>query len=493
MKNLFQKLVPTRRKIIQLYCAVLFNVNFKGFITGNIYKGNTKKACLPGLNCYSCPGAVGACPLGSLQGSFSADRSTLYYVCGILVLYGILFGRMICGWMCPFGLIQELLYKIKTPKLKKNKVTYILSYLKYVILAFFVFIVPIMYSFRDTPLPTFCKYICPAGTLEGGIGLLANKVNESYFSMLGPLFTWKFLLMVSFLVACVFIFRMFCRFICPLGAIYGFFNKFSFFGVKIEESKCTNCNLCVSHCKMDIKKVGDHECINCGECIKVCPTKAILWKGPKLLNPSLDTAENAKKNEKTRTITRSICGITLIAIIVMIAVTIWKNDKKPGITIDNPVTNVGDLTVGNEIGNLCYGYDLNIVTKDEITSNTINPATTGKITIINFWGTWCTPCVNELPYFDQIATEYKDNVTVIAIHTNLGNATEAGYLAEHYAESDIIFATDIEGEGYYTSLGGRDTYPYTVILDENGVVLHKIVSALEYEDLKEYVEAELNK
>lgn len=493
MKNLLQKLVPTRRKIIQLYCAALFNVNFKGFITGNIYKGNSKKVCLPGLNCYSCPGAVGACPLGSLQGSFSADRSTLYYVCGILVLYGILFGRIICGWMCPFGLIQELLYKIKTPKLKKNKVTYILSYLKYVILVFFVFIVPIMYSFRDTPLPTFCKYICPAGTLEGGIGLLANKVNESYFSMLGPLFTWKFLLMVSFLVACVFIFRMFCRFICPLGAIYGFFNKFSFFGVKIEDSKCTNCNLCVSHCKMDIKKVGDHECINCGECIKVCPTKAIIWKGPKLLNPSLDTAENAKKNEKTRTITRSVCGIILIAIIVIIAVIIWKNDKKPGITIDNSGTNVGDLTVGNEIGNLCYGYDLNIVTKDEITSNTINPATTGKITIINFWGTWCTPCVNELPYFDQIATEYKDDVTVIAIHTNLGNTTESGYLAEHYAESDIIFATDIEGEGYYTSLGGRDTYPYTVILDENGIVLHKIVSALEYEDLKEYVEDELAK
>lgn len=493
MKNILQKILPTRRKIIQLYCAVLFNVNFKGFITGNIYKGNSKKVCLPGLNCYSCPGAIGACPLGSLQGSFSADRSTLYYVCGILVLYGILFGRLICGWMCPFGLIQELLYKIKTPKLKKSKVTYILSYLKYVILAFFVLIVPIMYSFRDTPLPTFCKYICPAGTLEGGIGLLANKVNESYFSMLGPLFTWKFLLMVSFLVACVFVFRLFCRFFCPLGAIYGFFNKFSFFGVKVENSKCTNCNLCVSHCKMDIKKPGDHECISCGECIKVCPTKAILWKGPKLLNPDLDTNENAKKNAKTRTITRSISAVVLIAILVIIAVNIWNKEKTPSIDIDNNQTNVGDLTVGNEIGNLCYGYDLNVVTKDEITSDTINPATTGKITIINFWGTWCTPCVNELPYFDQIATEYKDNVTVIAIHTHLGNATESGYLAEHYAESDIIFATDIEGEGYYTLLGGRDTYPYTVILDENGVVLHKIVSALEYEDLKEYVEDVLNK
>ena len=238
-----KSLAPTKRKLMQLYFALLFNANLKGFVSGNIYKGNSKKFCVPGINCYSCPGAVGACPIGSLQGSFSADKSTIYYVGGILLLYSLLFGRMICGWLCPFGLIQELLYKIKTPKLKKSPVTRILSYLKYVILVFFVFIVPITYAFRDTPLPAFCKYICPAGTLEGGIGLLANKVNASYFSMLGPLFTWKFLLMISIVVGSVFVFRLFCRFICPLGALYGLFNRISFFGVKVEQPKCTNCNL----------------------------------------------------------------------------------------------------------------------------------------------------------------------------------------------------------------------------------------------------------
>ena len=164
--------MPSKRKWIQLYAALLYNANLKGFVSGNIYKGDSKKFCVPGINCYSCPGAVGACPIGSLQGSFSADKSTIYYVGGILLLYSLFLGRMICGWLCPFGLVQELLYKIKTPKLRKSPVTRILSYLKYVILVFFVFIVPITYAFRDTPLPAFCKYICPAGTLEGGMMLL---------------------------------------------------------------------------------------------------------------------------------------------------------------------------------------------------------------------------------------------------------------------------------------------------------------------------------
>ncbi len=470
-----KRLIPSKRKIIQLYTAVLFNANLKGFSSGNIFKGNTKQFCVPGLNCYSCPGAVGACPLGSLQGSFSADKSTLFYVFGILLLYAIMFGRFICGWLCPFGLIQELLYKIKTPKLKKSKVTRILSYFKYVILVFFVFIVPIAYALRDVPLPSFCKYICPAGTLEGGIGLLANKVNESYFSMLGPLFTWKFLLMVSILVACVFIFRMFCRFICPLGALYGLFNKFSFFGVKVDEPKCTNCNLCVNKCKMDIKHVGDFECISCGECIDVCPTNAIMWKGFKK-----KTDEKTTDNKKAKLITRIISCVLLVATLITSIVFYW-NDE----------TNNIPTQTGTEVGNLCYGADLTIVDGSGITESTINPVKTGKITIINFWGTWCTPCVNELPYFDEIATNYADKVSVIAVHTNMIMDTAPEYIATYYPESKITFACDLVDEGYYTTLGGRGTYPYTVVLDENGVIIKIFFEALEYEDLEEVVKSQL--
>ena len=285
MKKFFKKIgawfarhMPSKRRIIQLYSALLYNANIKGFFNGRIYKGPTKNLCVPGLNCYSCPGAVGACPLGSLQNALSASSvRTPTYILGILALFGLMLGRTICGFLCPIGLGQELLYKIKTPKLKKSRVTRVLSYFKYVVLIALVVVVPLAFA-----VPGFCEYICPAGTFEGGLGLLTNPNNEGLLANLGPLFSWKFTLLVLIIVASVFIFRVFCRFLCPLGAIYGFFSRVALLGVKLDKEKCTDCGLCVGVCKMDIKRVGDHECIHCGACISVCPAKAISWKGSKL-------------------------------------------------------------------------------------------------------------------------------------------------------------------------------------------------------------------
>ena len=299
VKTWFKNHIPTKRRIIQLYAALLYNANIKGFISGSIYKGGTKNLCLPGLNCYSCPGAIGACPLGALQNALAASNTRLpAYVFGIIILFGLSLGRVICGFLCPVGLGQELLYKIKTPKLKKSKATRILSYLKYVILIVLVVILPIAYGLKMFPLPAFCKYICPAGTFEGGVGLLSNVKNEGLYAILSYLFTWKFVLLVLLCVGSVFIFRIFCRFLCPLGAIYGFFCKVALLGVKLDKNKCTDCGLCVSACKMDIKHVGDHECIQCGECIKVCPTKAISWKGSSLFVKESQTDAPASEEIK---------------------------------------------------------------------------------------------------------------------------------------------------------------------------------------------------
>ncbi len=285
MKNFFTKLKiwwknhkPSKRRVIQLYAALLTNANIKGFFNGQIYQGATKNLCVPGLNCYSCPGAIGACPLGSLQNALIESKTRLpAYIFGIIILFGLLLGRTICGFLCPIGLGQELLYKIKTPKLKKSKATRILSYFKYVVLAALVVVLPIVFS-----MPGFCEFICPAGTLQGGVGLLSNPNNEGSLGMLGPLFTWKFTLLVLIVVGSIFVFRLFCRFLCPLGALYGFFCRLALLGVKLDKTKCTDCGMCIAVCKMDTKRVGDHECVHCGDCISVCPTKAITWKGSKL-------------------------------------------------------------------------------------------------------------------------------------------------------------------------------------------------------------------
>ena len=484
MKEKLKKLIPTRRKIIQLYFAVLFNANLKGFVSGTVFQGSSKQFCTPGLNCYSCPGAIGACPLGALQGAFSAQRSTLYYVGGILLLYGLMFGRMICGWFCPFGLVQELLYKIKIPKLKKGVFTWILSFVKYAVLIFFVLIVPILYALRDIPLPAFCKYICPAGTLEGGITLLSNAVNASYFSMLGPLFTWKFLLLASLLTASVFVFRVFCRFLCPLGAIYGLFNKFSFFGVTVEDSKCIRCGKCVNHCKMDIRHVADHECISCGECIDVCPTQAIRFKGGKLhLHP------NEAQHKPRRLALRCVTAALMLA--VLVGVISYYGAQAPA---ESPPA---DKTL--QVGDQCPSYALELLDETGLTGATLDPTATGKITVINFWGTWCTPCVSELPYFHQLAQNYPQTVSVIAVHTHAVAETAPDFIAQHYPDTEILFAKDAPADdtglmgSFYTALGGRGTYPYTVVLDETGKVLAIFLSALEYEDLALIVEEQLQK
>ena len=476
MKNWLKKIWPSKRKIMQLYFALLFNANVQGFATGQIYQGKSKVFCAPGINCYSCPGAVAACPLGSLQGAFSSpNHNTLYYIGGILLLYGVLFGRMICGWACPFGLIGELLYKIKSPKVKKSPVTRILSFFKYVVLVFFVGIVPIIYAIRNVPLPAFCKYICPVGTIEGGLGLLSNKVNDSLFSLLGPLFTWKFMLMISIVVGSIFIFRLFCRFICPLGALYGLFNRISVFGVQVDEDKCTHCNLCISHCKVDIKHVGDQECIGCGECIGVCPTKAITWKGPKIL---LKANEAAVKTDKRKRTTRIISTVVMLAVLIGALCYYWDPNVDLNPTQPSDTTPSGtDPVIGNQVGNLAPSFQLEIVTADGITTETVNPTTTGKVTIINFWGTWCGPCVAELPYFDAVASQYADKVTVIAVHSNQGIDTAPAYIADTYPNSNIIFAKDNEGANpingaLFSALGFNMAYPATVVLDENGVIIY---------------------
>jgi len=345
------------RLMIQLAYTALTNGYIAGFAHGKIYQGPMKQVCLPGLNCYSCPGALGSCPIGSLQAVLSSrDYSFSFYVLGFLMAFGALCGRLVCGFLCPFGLVQDLLHKIPLPK--RLKIRRIpgekkIAHLRYVILAIFVILLPsLAVNAFGQGDPWFCKYVCPSGTLMGGVplvllgetaaapenaakqpalslpagnlglspgnqGLSAGQIRPnafnqggnassqpvvqslggSYRDAAGPLFNWKLTLLLMLAAFSVLYYRPFCRFICPLGAIYGLANPISLYRYKLLEDRCTKCGACRRACKLGIDPVkhpNSPECIRCGECIRACPHQALL--------PTL----TLKKQKKDRT--ASGCG-----------------------------------------------------------------------------------------------------------------------------------------------------------------------------------------
>lgn len=265
--------------MVQVATGILQNANISGFLKGTIYKGPLKKFCVPGMNCYSCPGALGACPIGAMQAMLSARHPKMpLYVLGYLSVIGVLVGRFICGWLCLFGLIQELLYKIPIKKITvPEKLDRILRKFKYIFLVVFVILFPII--LRDefgVSFPYFCKWICPIGMMEGGVPLLA--LNESMREAAHALYVWKFAIMILIVMLSIVIHRPFCKYICPLGAFYGLFHRFSFLQLKCDKDACTSCGACAKICKMQVdpsNKPTSAECIRCGDCVHVCPTRAL--------------------------------------------------------------------------------------------------------------------------------------------------------------------------------------------------------------------------
>ena len=264
---------------IQALWALMTNCHLSGFVQGKIYKGDLKKVCVPGLNCYSCPGAVGSCPIGAIQAVVGSwNFKFAYYVIGFLIFIGALMGRVVCGFLCPFGLIQDLLHKVPFPKkIRTFCGDKLLRKLKYVIFAVFVILMPLfLVDIMGQGAPYFCKLICPVGTLEGGIPLVL--LNETMRSAIGWLYAWKCTLLILTIVLSIIIYRPFCKYICPLGALYSIFNPVSIFRYRVDKETCVHCGKCEQVCQMQVNPVenANHpECIRCGRCKKACPVDAI--------------------------------------------------------------------------------------------------------------------------------------------------------------------------------------------------------------------------
>ncbi len=274
-----KKIKEPKRHGVQALWALLTNSYLAGFLQGRIYQGKLKTLCVPGLNCYSCPGAVGACPIGAMQAVIGGwNFKFAFYVAGFLMFVGGLMGRFVCGWLCPFGLIQDLLHKLPFwKKLETFRGDRLLRKLKYIILLIFVILMPmVLVDVLGQGAPYFCKLICPAGTLEGGIPLVL--LNQSMQNALGLLYAWKNLLLLATILLSILIYRPFCKYICPLGAVYSVFNSISVFRYRVDQEACINCGVCAKVCKMQVnpaKNANHPECIRCGVCRKSCPVKAL--------------------------------------------------------------------------------------------------------------------------------------------------------------------------------------------------------------------------
>ena len=282
---------------IQAGATLLTNIHLPNFLKGGLYQGKGKAVCVPGLNCYSCPAASGACPIGSFQAVVGSSKFRFsYYITGFLILLGVLLGRVICGFLCPFGWFQELLHKIPTKKLSTKKLKP-LTYLKYVVLLVMVVLLPVLVTNQlGMGDPFFCKYLCPQGVLEGAIPL--SLANAGIRAALGSLFKWKFIVLLTVIVLSIVFYRPFCKWLCPLGAFYALLNKVSLFQMQVDQSKCVSCGKCAKVCKMDVdvtKSPNHTECIRCGMCIRACPTDAVSFRY------GFGSGKQQSKNEQTTT------------------------------------------------------------------------------------------------------------------------------------------------------------------------------------------------
>lgn len=293
-----RKPLRIRRGWIQAVATLLSNIHLPNFITGRIHQGPLKQVCVPGLNCYSCPAATASCPVGAYQAvAGSPNHKVSFYIVGLLSIFGVFMGRFICGFLCPFGWFQDLLHRIPLKKFSTKKVKP-LRYVKYVMLFFVVGLMPFLFTnVAGMGEPYFCKYVCPQGVLEGGIPLAI--ANPGIRAALGFLFSWKTGILIAVVILSILLYRPFCKWLCPLGAFYSFFNRLSFYQYQVDFDKCIDCGKCAKVCGMDVdirKNQAHPECIRCGECEKACPTGAISHHFRIFNKKATETSQNDHKH-----------------------------------------------------------------------------------------------------------------------------------------------------------------------------------------------------
>lgn len=247
------------QSITQFFSLIFINSYYLPFF---------RSVCLPVFNCHGCPSANFGCPMGIMR-NFSIMHLIPFSVIAVIGATGALIGRMSCAIICPFGYIQEWLYKIPIPKIKiPEKVEDKLAFTKYLIFAFFVVIFP---YFLGDHILTICR-VCPVGTLEASLPwriILSEWTVDARFII-------RNLILLSVLIFAVISFRSFCKFLCPLGAALAIFNPVSLTRLKVDKD-CRNCKTCDKLCPVGIKVSENPDSLECIRCLKCTKCRHVTF------------------------------------------------------------------------------------------------------------------------------------------------------------------------------------------------------------------------
>jgi len=288
---LIPKGLKTVRRASQLFGILYINLYFLVLFSKQIYMGPCKSICVPFMYCHACPSAVFSCPIGAVQ-HYAAIRQFPYFVLGHFALVGLLIGRTACGWLCPFGFLQDLMYRVKSRKIeipRNSLIPFLCLLVLVVLLPFF------------TAQHWFSK-LCPIGTLVAGIPWVSwNPVNPATGvptiaeGAVGAMFYLKIAILVLLLAFFVVAKRPFCRFLCPLGFFSGFFNKVSIVKIKVGPG-CMECDACKDNCPMGLTVREDPsstDCIRCLECTQCQHVECSVFSSRE--NPSEAAASTISK------------------------------------------------------------------------------------------------------------------------------------------------------------------------------------------------------
>lgn len=251
-------------------------------VTGVCPVKRTGLGVFPYMNCQSCELATGACPLGTFQMSL-LNRQIPFLLIGQIILVGILSGRAVCGWLCPYGFLSDIFNKLPGKRIKLNLKW---SYIKYPFLAIFL-ISSISYFFKDkSDILFYCSFLCPVGFYYG---VLEYALTTGLKGMIKDFPFLHYMLIYHFFIGALVIIgsiklggRFFCKYFCPLGTVYGLFAKISVFNIRLNSNKCNGCGNCTKVCPMNISIlnqgfVSKSNCILCGRCRRVCPVKKVEY------------------------------------------------------------------------------------------------------------------------------------------------------------------------------------------------------------------------